>query len=165
MIPEEKRMEKQYIKQIFTVLFSSIILAGCATTETAPKPDSDIEANGSDCIWTRTIRDYTVLNDSNLLIHGAGKKSYFVTLLSPSWEMQSSMGMAFMSTDGRLCPFGRDRIVFRGMTEEAVRIRSINEVSVDQAEQLLVRFGKSNATGPQIPESKPVEGAEIEVPD
>jgi hypothetical protein len=145
------------------LVISCGILSEFALSSEQQERISDIDYNGSDCIWTRTIRDYTVLDERNLLIHGGGKKSYFVTLISPSWEMKSSIGMAFVSTDGRLCPYGRDRIVFKGLSEEEVRIRSISQVSADQAEQLLVRFGKGPE--PQIPEPRPVEGAEIEVPD
>lgn len=156
---------KNLRKHVLTALFSASILTVCAVPEQQSERVTDMDYNGSDCIWVRTIRDYTALDESNLLIHGTGKKSYFVTLVSPSWEMKSSIGMGFRSTSGQICPYGRDRIVFKGLSQEEVRIRSISQVSADQAEQLLVRFGKTNAGVPQIPEPRPVEASEIEVPD
>jgi hypothetical protein len=153
------------ILQIVIVLLSTSLLYKIAIADPPSERVTDIDYNGSDCIWVRTIRDYTALDDRNLLIHGSGKRSYFVTLVTPSWEMKSSIGMGFATTDGQLCPYGRDRIVFRGLAQEEVRIRSISQVSADQAEQLLVRFGKSKAAVPQVPEPRPVQGAEIEVPD
>ena len=119
--------------------------------------------SGSDCIWIRTIRDYRPLDSRNLLIYGAGKRAYFVKLAHRSLELKSSIQVGFYSRDGQLCPFGGDRLIFGGgLTDASVRIRSISRVSADQADDLLVRFGKKEPDQQRIPAPQEVQGAEIE---
>jgi hypothetical protein len=121
-----------------------------------------IDRNGSDCIWISTIRDYTPLDDENLLIRGPGKRTYLVTLLHRSFDLRSSIGLGFSSRDDQLCPYGGDAITFDGLSRESVRIRSITAVSSEQAEQLMVHFGKKKPDEQQTPAPRPVEGAEVE---
>lgn len=121
-----------------------------------------VEHNGSDCIWIRSVRDYTALDDQHLLVRGSSKRTYLVTLLHRSFEMQSSIGLGFSSRDDQLCPYGGDAVVLDGLSREAVRIRSISAVSPEQAEQLKVRFGKKVPDEQQAPAPRPVKGAEVE---
>jgi hypothetical protein len=147
-------------KHIAIFLFFTSIAA------VAEVPDSSriagIDGNGSDCIWLRTVRDYTTLDDRNLLIRGSGNRSYLVTLQHRSFDLKSSMGLSFASRDDQLCPYGGDAIVFEGLSKESVRIRSISRVSREQADELMVRFGKKEADEQKIPAPEPVEGADIE---
>jgi hypothetical protein len=149
---------KQYIK-LLLLLFTSIQFAD------AQADSGQVAANygrGSDCIWLRTVRDYTTLDDRNLLIRGSGNRSYLVTLQHRSFDLKSSMGLSFASRDDQLCPYGGDAIVFEGLSKESVRIRSISRVSREQADELMVRFGKKEADEQKIPAPEPVEGADIE---
>jgi hypothetical protein len=150
------------MKQIVTSFLLVFTLSAVLADEDQLGAISDIEPNGSDCIWIRTVRDYTALDDRNLLIRGSGKRTYLVTLLHRSFEMQSSIGLGFSSRDDHLCPYGGDAIVTDGLSREAVRIRSITEVSPAQAEQLKVRFGKKVPDEQKTPAPGPVKGAEVE---
>ena len=79
-----------------------------AAADERKEPVSDIDLRGSDCIWIRTIRDYTPLSNDSLLIHASGKRSYFVTLMTPasgvsSWTIQRRLKVipsAVMGFDG-----------------------------------------------------------------
>ena len=123
--------------------------------------ESDLDYNGSDCIWVRSIRDYKPLDDRTLLIY-SGSRPYFVRLASPSREMRSTSSMVVDSRDDRLCPYGGDGLIFGRFDPYPVRVRSINRISKEQENQLLVRYGKDKSREPQAPVARDVEGAEVE---
>ena len=103
---------KNYIKQILTVFVSSITLSISASAAEEDEVPEDLDLRGSDCISIRTIRDYTPLSRDSLLIHGSAKRSYFVTLFSPRFGINSSFQLATRSRDDRLCPYGGDALIF-----------------------------------------------------
>lgn len=119
--------------------------------------------SGSDCISIRTIRDYTPLDSQHLLIHGIGRRAYFVTLMRPTLELRGTLGLRFDSRDDQLCPFGGDSIVLGAFASERVNVRSISRLRADQEEQLLIRYGKMEPNEAEIPaQPDNVKGAEIE---
>ena len=135
--------------------------------ETGPEAEDslgrDLDFRGSDCIWIRTIRDYTPLDDQHLLIRGSGRRAYFVALNRPTFEMRGAFSLGFESRDDQLCPYGGDAIVFGGNAREMVNVRSISRLTAEQEEQLLIRYGKRDPAETEIP-AKPgnVKGAEVE---
>ena len=122
----------------------------------------DLDHRGSDRIWIRTIRDYTVLDDRNLLIWASPKRPYFVRLSSPAWGLRGSFQIGTISRDDRLCPYGGDALVFDSAGRVTARIASILRISEDEANWLLVRFGRKEPADDQAPAPKPVAGAEVE---
>ncbi|MEQ9563445.1 MAG: DUF6491 family protein [Woeseiaceae bacterium] len=149
---------KQIVIVVLLVSTSSVFGAD----QEASRGLSDDYGRGSDCIWLRTVRDYTTLDDQNLLIRGAGKRDYLVTLMHRSFGLKSSIGLGFSSRDDQLCPYGGDALVFDGLNREEVGIRSISKVSPEQAEELLVRFGRKEPDEQQTPAPKALKGAEVE---
>lgn len=122
----------------------------------------DLSDRGSDCILIPTIRDYTPLDDTNLLIWGPAKRGYYVTLFRPAFELRSSFRMGFSSRDDQLCPFGGDGIVVGSLAREEIGIRAISRVSEEQADQLLIRYGRKEPAEQQAPAPRDVKGAEVE---
>lgn len=161
-VARDVREMKNISNQTFKISILCVLLASGGADSVASEDRVRAESRGSDCIWIRTIRDYTTLDDRNLLIRSSGKKAYWVTLLHPTFEMRSAMGIGFSSRDGYLCPYGGDGIVFDGFSREKVSIRSISELSAEETEQLLVRFGKKDGHEPPPPAPQPVQGAEVE---
>jgi hypothetical protein len=102
------------------------------------------------------------LDDRNLLIRGTGKRNYLVTLMHRSFGLKSSIGLGFSSRDDQLCPYGGDALVLDGLNREKVGIRSISEVSPEQVDELMIRFGRKEPDEQQTPAPKPVKGAEVE---
>jgi hypothetical protein len=150
------------MKQILAVILLGI-LSACASTDGPERTaDSEVEYRGSDCILIRTIRDYTLLDDQNLLIWGPGKRAYYVTLFRPAFELRSSIRIGFSSRDDQLCPYGGDGIVAGTFNRETIGIRAISRVTEEEAEQLLVRYGRKEPSEQQAPEPEEVEGAEVE---
>jgi len=155
--------EKKY-KVIQSVML--LILCGCSATGdnewATSETDVGLDYRGSDCILIRTIRDYRPLDNSHMLINGPAKRTYFVTLFSPAFEMRGSMGLTFDSRDDQLCPFGGDAIKFGGLTHERVTIQSISRVTAEQEQEILFRFGLLERAEKKPPEPVSVKGAEVE---
>lgn len=154
---------KVSIFQLLVVL----TLSACASTEehsAATDPaEPDLDYNGSDCILIRTIRDYTPLDRQHLLIHGPGRRAYFVRLFRPAFDMRSSIGFRVDSRDDQLCPYGGDTIVFGSFADERVPVQSISRLTTEQEEQLLIRYGKKGPAESVTPEQPAeVSGAEVE---
>jgi hypothetical protein len=97
-----------------------------------------------------------------MLISGPAKRTYFVSLARPAFEMRGSMGLTFDSRDDQLCPFGSDAIVFGGLSHERVAIRSISRVSAEEHEEILFRFGLIERAEQKPPEPIKIKGAEVE---
>jgi uncharacterized protein DUF6491 len=153
---------KTLIKQLVSSLTLGALLTSCATTEQGSELGSDIDYSGSDCISIRTIRDYSPLDSSTLLIEGGGKRNYLVSLVAPSFELRSSFQLSFSSRDSWLCPYGGDRIIFGGLSHYATSIRAISRLTREQTEDLLIRYGKK-APAEQPDDAPPdVKGADVE---
>jgi len=142
-------------------------LSACAASDEREAGDegaaADLDYRGSDCILIRTIRDYTPLDRQHLLIHGPGRRAYYVRLFRPAFEMRGSIGLRVNSRDDQLCPYGGDSIIFGSFADERIPVQSISRLSADQEEQLLIRYGKSEPAGSGTPEEPAdVRGAEVE---
>jgi hypothetical protein len=148
--------------QKFILIFSCGLAACAGSGQAETDRRADTEYRGSDCILIATIRDYTPLDDRNLLIWGPAKRAYYVTLLHPAFELRSSFRMGFSSRDDQLCPYGGDGIVTGSLSRDTVAIRAISRVSEEQADQLLIRYGRKEPAEQQAPAPKDVKGAEVE---
>jgi len=151
-----------HIKQYIIILFSSVLLA-CASSETTP--DTGVSAasgNRTDCIFSSSIRGYTVLDESNLVVEGSGRKKYHLVLRRPARGIRSTWAIGFDSSTSRVCA-GFDEVIFQGHMEgESIRIVSIRELSLEEHEDLLIQFGKKKPEIEQTPAPKEVKGAEVE---
>ncbi len=155
-------MRKHYIKQILIVIISSITLSFFALAAEEEDAPEDLDLRGSDCISIRLIRDYTPLSRDSLLIHASAKRSYFVTLFSPRFGVNSSFQLATRSRDDRLCPYGGDALIFGSFQGDEARIRSIKRLNPGQLEQVLIRYGKKEPADKPDPAPPEVKGAEVE---
>jgi hypothetical protein len=150
------------IKQSFIIL-TSCVLGACASTGEGPAQDYGEGSSGSsDCIFEGTIRDYRVLNESNLVVTAAGKRKYHVELTRRAHGLSSSWHIGFSSPTSRICPGFSEVIVDDSFGPEAIRISSVRRLSPEEYEELLIRFGKMKPEIEQTPESQAVEGAEVE---
>jgi len=155
-------MRKYLIKQVLIVFISSIALSAFAAAAEEEDPPEDLDLRGSDCISIRLIRDYTPLSRDSLLIHASAKRSYFVTLFSPRFGVNSSFQLATRSRDDRLCPYGGDALIFGSFQGDEARIRSIKRLNPGQLEQVLIRYGKKEPADKPDPAPPEVKGAEVE---
>ena len=155
-------MHYSYAKQLFIVFFSCY-LSSCATTdEDAVESEDGWETRGGDCISQMSIRDYQVLDDSNLIVTGTARRKYHIVLSRRAFGLRSTWRIAFQSSTGQVCSAFSDLIVDDGMGVEKIRIRSVKQLTPEEHDDLLVRFGKKEPDVKQTPELVPIEGAEVE---
>jgi hypothetical protein len=150
------------IKQCIILSFSSILLA-CVGPDTGPDTSESKASGGrTDCIFSSSIRGYSVLNESNLVIEGSGRKKYHVLLHRPARGIRSTWGIGFDSQGSWVCA-GFSEVLFKGhMDSESIRIASIRELSPEDHESLLIQFGKKKPEIEQTPVPREVKGAEVE---
>ncbi|MCP4301708.1 MAG: hypothetical protein GY783_14065 [Gammaproteobacteria bacterium] len=76
--------------------------------------------------------------------------------------LRSSWSIAFKSPTSRICS-GFSEMVFQGHFDgESIRIASIRELSKEDEEDLLIRYGKKEPEIKQTPAPQEVNGAEVE---
>jgi hypothetical protein len=148
---------KPFLKQFVILSFSSILVA-CAGT---PGDDSREPSPRGDCIHEPSIRGYTVLDERNLIVD-AGRRSYHLVLQRRAWGLKSSWGIAFDTTTSRVCA-GFDKMMFKGHLDgESIRIESIQALTPEEEEHLLIRFGKKEPEIEHTPPPGEVKGADVE---
>ena len=109
-----------------------------------------------------SIRDYRVLDDANLVVTAGAKRRYHLMLSRRAIGLQGSWQIGFKSSTGSICGGFDELIVDDGMNPQSYRIRTIREVSPEEFDNLLVRFGKKEPDFDQPPVSRDVDGAEVE---
>jgi len=155
-------MNKVFLKQILIVAFSCSLLA-CAASEQAPDTaDREPASRAHDCISQSSIRDYRVLDDSNLIVTAAVKRKYHLILTRRAFGLRSTWNIGFRSPMGLICPNSGELIIDDGFGPERFHIRSIRQLSPEDLDDLLVRFGKKEPEFEQAPATEEVEGAEVE---
>jgi len=149
-------------KQSLIVVFLCSLVA-CATGEN--RPDEGLEDEyqaGSDCISQGSIRDYTVLDDANLIISERPKRNFHVVLSRRAYGLRSSWRIGFSSPTSRICAGFSEIIADDGFGPEKIRIASIRRLTPEDEEELLVRFGKKEPEHEQPRQPDDVTGAEVE---
>ena len=151
-----------YLKQHIIIAFSSILLA-CASSDTGSDTgESNASGGRTDCIFSSSIRGYTVLDESNLVIEGSRRKKYHVVLRRPARGIRSTWAIGFDSPSSRVCA-GFSEVVFEGhMQGDSIRIASIRALSSEEHDSILIRFGKKKPEIEQTPVPREVKGAEVE---
>jgi hypothetical protein len=151
-----------YIKQLVILSISCGLLA-CASSEPAPEGgQSKVRSGRADCIFTSSIRGYTVLDESNLILEGSRRRKYHVALQRRAYGLSSTWSISFNSPTSRVCA-GFSEVVFEGhMDNESIRIASIRELGPEDHEDILIQFGKKKPEIEQTPAPQEVKGAEVE---
>jgi len=109
-----------------------------------------------------TVRDYRVLDDSNLIVSASARRKYHVALTHRAFGLRSTWQIAFRSTTGQICAGFSDLIVDNGMGPDRIRIAAIRQLTPEDEEDLLIRFGKIESDTEQTPPPEEVEGAGVE---
>ena len=155
-------MNKNVLKQIIIVTFSSTMLGCVSVQESASEDEPSFDSVRSDCIYEGTVRDYTVLDDMNLIVTATARRQYHIVLMRRAHELRSSWHIGLTSRTHMICAGSGSVVVDGGFGPEAVRIKAIRRLSAEEADTLLIQYGKKKPKVEQVPTPEPVEGAEIE---
>jgi hypothetical protein len=148
-----------HIKQLIIVVSLSGLVA-CAGTA---REGRQVDSARSDCIYQPSIRGYTVLDESNLIVSASARRQYHVVLQRRAFGLRSNWSIGFKSATGRICA-GFSEVIFDGRFDdgESIRMSSIREISVEEEEDLLIRYGKKEPEYEQAPAPQDVKGADVE---
>ena len=158
-------MSKRVVNQLLILLCSSFLLACASTSQPGETAADEGSRGGSDCIFEGTIRDYKVLDESNLVVTASARRKYHIELFRRAFGLRSSWHIGFTSPTSRICPGFSEVIVDDNFGPEAIRISRIRALTPDEYEDLLIQFGKKQpelVENPANTESEDVSGAEVE---
>ena len=150
------------LKQLVICFISSTLAACAGSSEPSLGDDTDVVPARPDCISTRTIRDYRVLDDANLVVTANGNRKHHVSLSRRATGLTASWKIGFRSTSGRICGGFDEILVDDGFGPERIRIAGIRELTPEEYDALLVRFGKKEPAIQPAPATDDVESAEVE---
>jgi len=150
------------MKQLIVILVSGFLVACAGSSEAPDGPAEADDRRGGSCISER-IRSFTVLDEVNVIALGTLRRSYHVVLQRRAWGLRSSTPMKLDSSTNRVCAgFGELVYVGNNSETERIRIRQITELNNEEYEDLLIQWGLLEPRIEAKPETKEVEGAEIE---
>lgn len=149
-------------KHIVIVAILSILSACATNKEGAVEGESAGARIGSDCISQGSIRDYTVLDDANLIVTEGVSRKYHMELSRRAFGLRSTWQIGFRTPTGRVCGGFSDIVVNDGIGPDSIRISSIRRLTPEDEEDLLIRFGKKEPEIEQPRQPEEVDGAEVE---
>jgi hypothetical protein len=149
------------MKQIVVLIISCLFAACASDTDPTAAGYEEPEPRGTDCIFEGTIRDYRVLDDSNLVVSTTRKQKYHMRLSYSAMALSSAWGLGFSTRTGQICP-GDEIVLKNGFDVDAIGIYSIRAVNDAEYEHLLVEHGKKVPEQITKPPDQDVAGAEVE---
>lgn len=152
-------MKYQIYIAFFLLFFSCLTEAG----ERQETPPEALLQPANDCIFARSVRDYTPLDRSHLILWGPSRKrAYLVTVTGAATSLRTDWRLAFRTRDTRLCPWGGDAILVDDPVQRELRIASIREISDRDVDTLMVHFGRREADEQKAPQPADVPDAGVE---
>lgn len=93
-------------------------------------------SKGNDCVFSRTISSWTVLDDKSLILYAPTKKRpYYVKLNMRSFELKFAHAIGIYSKfDNRFCPYGGNALFIDG---DRYTIAAIKKLNPDTASQMI----------------------------
>ena len=152
------KFKKHYLKQLLIAGVSSTLVA-CAAAPDGDEPRSRVRG---DCIHEPSIRGYTVLDESNLVIEASGRRSYLVTLQRRAHGLRSTWQIGLRDRTSRVCAGFSEIVIDDGMVTDSIRIADIRELTPEDLEDLLIRYGRKEPEFERTPEPQEVRGADVE---
>ncbi len=151
---DQRLQEHMMVKRSFRYAFPgllALVLAGCAA-----QPRRPLNLPGKNaCFWTRTIFDWTVLDDSTILVHAPSPRdSYLIKLFAPIPGLKFHEELGFQGGDGQPGQFCRENgyVVARGPVPDRQPVIAVQALTAGEAKQLL---GGSGAPAPHRPAPTP----------
>jgi uncharacterized protein DUF6491 len=139
------------------VSLATAAIAACATGASSPTSDP--------CVFRVNLNDFTVLDDSTLIVYGPlHKDAYLVKLFAPitSLTFRQSLGFESMENNGQLCR--GDYVVARGDLPQRMPISSLRALTDAEAKQLIAASKHPEAAKPPAAGKPPAAAAPDTMP-
>jgi hypothetical protein len=145
-----------YARPLCVVAIAVLIFAGgagCATYATRTSIGNNAVAASLPgkpaCFWLRNVFDWTVLNDSELIVHAPlEQNAYLVKLFEPVFDLGFYLRLGFEDVEhtGQICNGSDDYLIVRGYTPPRIPIVAVHELTKAQQTALLRSAGKHLAS-------------------
>jgi hypothetical protein len=117
-------------------------LVGCASE---PRHELAHLPGKNACFWTRTIFDWTVINDSTILVHAPSPRdAYLIKLFYPIPGLTlDEVALGFQGGDGEPGQFCRENgyVISPGPVREREPVIAVRAITPAEAKQLLASAG------------------------
>lgn len=132
----------------------SAVATGCAATTQPPRASARLDnlttqANlpgKAACFWKSNFQgDWTVLNDSTLIVHAPlPKDAYVIKLFEPVYTLSFRQNLGFEDKEhtGQICNNGDDYLLVPGWEPRQVPIVAVHALTADEENELLRAAGK-----------------------
>ncbi len=154
----KKNYKEFYGLMVLLLLF----INGCASQSDTNNLEDDIKlSNRSSCFNTMDIRDYRVLDRSNLIVYGRPKsRSYHLKISPPNLDESGLDMISFKSWSGRVCGFAGDELIIPdNIFEQRYSIISVTQLDEAAHYNLMVQYGKAEP----LQEIEPVDSSSPEI--
>ena len=130
------------------------IATGCATTGHAPQSRTNLDnltkienlPGKAGCFWKSSFQgDWTVLNDSTLIVRAPlPKDAYVIKLFEPVFNLSFKQDLGFEDREhtGQICNDGDDYLLVPGWQPPQVPIVAVHALTMAEQDQLLQAAGK-----------------------
>lgn len=119
-----------------------LCLVGCASQ---PRHELANLPGKNACFWTRTIFDWTVINDSTILVHAPSPRdAYLIKLFYPIPGLTlDEISLGFQGGDGEPGQFCRENgyVISPGPVREREPVIAVQAITPGEAKQLLASAG------------------------
>lgn len=153
----------------FNFVLGSVVLLSAATwawagdekqgdTQTAAVTKKE---RGGDCVFSRTISNWDVLDNETLIIWAPTQKNpYLVKLWSPAFGLKHEFTLGFEdgNNDGQFCDYGQDKIVVRGPAgPERYNLRTVRRLDEAEAKALIASSKEKKKEQPAASMPEPAD--------
>lgn len=120
----------------------AVVALACATTHRqggAGAPTAALPGTPG-CFWLRNVFDWTVLNNSELIVHAPLlQDAYLVTLFEPVFDLDFHLNLGFDDVEhtGLICGPARDYLVVPHYTPPRIPIVAVQKLTAPEQVRLL----------------------------
>lgn len=132
------------MQRIFLLVLVCLpFLASCASVKENPGASAGEPEGTQRCLFARTISNFEVLDDNNLILWAPNRRSpYKMELMGGCFNLKLANAIAF-NTQGMLCGYAGERLIYEDMGRKMTcAVISVSQLSVQEMNALLVRYGK-----------------------
>lgn len=118
---------------------AALLLCSCETMDQSSTSTPRDTAN--DCFFAVSLSDWRPLDDENIILFAGRRNPYHAQLSRAAFGLSRGLEIGVYDRDGRVCPYGGDAIVIRGIMPDTIRISSMRRIDAEELEQLYIEYG------------------------
>lgn len=119
----------------------AVMAVACATTHPPAPPTPTAALMGTPgCFWLRNVVDWTVLDNSDLIVHAPlARDAYLVKLFEPVFDLKFRLNLGFNDVErtGLICGPNRDYLLVSHYSPPQIPIIAVQKLTSAEQVQLL----------------------------